>query len=68
MSFPVKGLAYIECLGPSKVKGMEELSSEQEDEKQDQTRKEQTLATQKVAQSYEKYVKNYNYVTMKSAC
>ena len=46
-------------LGPPKVKDTEDLSSEMEDEKQRQnkTRKELTLITQKVAHICEQYIK-----------
>ena len=52
-------------LGPSKVKGVENSSSEQEVEKQeqDQARKVFILVAQKAETFYGKYVKNYEYLT-----
>ena len=52
-------------LGPPEVESIEGSCSEQEDKKQrqDQTRKDLTSVAQKAAQFYEKYIKNYKYVT-----
>ena len=51
-------------LGSPKIKGIEDSSSEQEDEKQriNQTRKEFTLVAQKAVQFHENCVKNSKYV------
>ena len=51
-------------LGPPKVKGIDDSSSEQKNEKwsQDYARKELILVAQKAAQFHEKYVKRYEYV------
>ena len=54
-------------MGPPKVEGTEDLDSEKEDEnkRQEQTRKKLVLLAQKAAQLYEKYVKNYEYAAAK---
>ena len=51
-------------MGPPKATGIKNSNSEQQDEeqRQDQTRKELTLVAQKAEQFYEKYFKNYKYV------
>ena len=53
-------------MGPPKIKGIEDTSSQQEDEKrrQNQTRKELTFIAQRTTQFYEKCVKDCKCVTM----
>ena len=51
-------------LDQPKVKGIDDWYCEQEDEKQNETRKELTLVAQHVAQFCEKYVEMYRYAIM----